>query len=252
MKVSDESFLLSSGQDIPYISAQLQIHQPRLKDIAVIGENDFFAGVGLINFDKDILKLEDNFALEKLSNFEIIMMMMQNPNPETQMMKIKMQMVLAILFPEYNIDIQQKKIMLTKFDTENESNPFKEINDSNFDELRLLLNKILCLSNRTGEERFNPQSKMAKRIADKLQKGRQKAAKSKGENETSLLARYVSILCVGEQKDINSLMNYTLYQLFEEYKRYSAKLSFDMNLQARLAGAKDLEAPKSWMDDLDE
>jgi hypothetical protein len=47
-------------------------------------------------------------------------------------------------------------------------------------------------------------------------------------------------------------MNYTLYQLFEEYKRYSTKLAFDMNMSARLAGAKDVSTPKNWLEDLND
>ena len=229
------------------------MRQPRIKDIAVVGEKDFFAGVGLINFDKDILEVQDNSVLENISNFEIIMTMIQNPNPETQTMKANMNMVLAILFPDYGIDFQSDKILLTDLRTENDNNGTKEINKENFEELKTLLDQILCLSSQNGEKKLNPKSKMAQRIAEKLKKGRAKAAKSKGENESSsLLGRYVSILSVGEQKDMNQLMDYTLYQLFEEYKRYSAKLSFDMNMSARLAGAKDVSTPKNWMDNLDE
>ena len=252
MRELDELLLLS-GQDIPYFSAQLQMRQPRIKDIAVVGEKDFFAGVGLINFDKDVLEVQYNSVLENISNFEIIMTMIQNPNPETQTMKANMNMVLAILFPNYGIDFQSDKILLTDLRTENDNNEVKEINKENFEELKTLLDQILCLSSQNGEKKLNPKSKMAQRIAEKLKKGRAKAAKSKGENESgSLLGRYVSILSVGEQKDMNQLMDYTLYQLFEEYKRYSAKLSFDMNMSARLAGAKDVSTPKNWMDNLDE
>lgn len=243
-----DELLLMSGQDVPYISAQLQIHQPTIKDISVVGEKKFFAGTGLLQFDKDILALEDNSVLEKVSNFDIIMMIIKNPNPETQIMKINMMMVLAILFPKYNINIEENAIVLKNIIDEDDD--IKFIDSSNYDELRGLLDQILCLSQGHKESKLNPQSAMAKKIADKLKRGRQKVAQSKGENSSSLLGRYVSILAVGEQKDINQLMNYTLYQLFEEYQRYTTKVQFDMNIQMRMAGAKDVSNPKNWMDDL--
>ena len=243
-----DELLLLSGQDVPYMSAQLQIHQPTIRDISVVGEKRFYAGAGLLQFDKDVLTVEDKSVLEKISNFDIIMMMIKNPSPETQTMKINMMMVLAILFPDYNIDIGEDKIILK--DVTRGNDDVKEINNSNYNELTLLLDQILCISQRDKEPKINPQSAMAKKIADKLKKGRKKVAQSKGEQTSSLLARYISILAVGEQKDINQLMNYTLYQLFEEYQRYNAKVQFDMNIQMRLAGAKDISNPKNWMDDL--
>lgn len=245
-----DELLLLSGQDVPYFSAQLQVRQPRIKDIAIIGEKQFFTGTGLINFDKDVLEVEDNSVLETISNFDIIMTMIQNPNPEAQNMKNSLLMVLAILFPNYSIDLQKDKILLTNLGTEKQE--VKEINNLNFDDLRSIVEQITCLNLGQQEKKLNPKSKMAQKIAAKLKKGRVKAQQAKGENSTSLLGRYVSILSVGEQKDMNQLMDYTMPQLFEEYQRYSAKLEFDMNIKARLAGAKDVGNPKNWMDDLKE
>lgn len=248
-----DELLLMSGLDVPFPAAQLQIHQPQIRDISIVGEKRFFAGAAILQFDKDILKVEDNSVLDKLSDFDIIMTIVHNQAPEFQEIRINLLMLLSILFPTCTIELQKDRFLLkdmTKEGSNEESSP-KEINSSNYEEFKTLLNQILCLDS-TGQKKYNPQSAMAKRIAAKLKKGRQKASQDKGENLTSLLSRYVSILAVGLNKDINSLMNYTLYQLFEEYKRYSAKLSFDMNMSARLAGAKDVSTPKNWMDNLDE
>ena len=82
-----------------------------------------------------------------------------------------------------------------------------------------------------------------KRIADKLKKRHQKLAEKNSEpvKKVAILSRYVSILSVGEQKDMNSFMQYTVYQLFDEFKRYELKMSYDFYFQAKLAGAKDLQ-----------
>jgi len=63
------------------------------------------------------------------------------------------------------------------------------------------------------------------------------------ETKVTIFSRYVSILAVGEQKNINDLMNYTVYQLMDEFNRYELKLSYDTWERYRIAGAKDLKDP---------
>ena len=77
-------------------------------------------------------------------------------------------------------------------------------------------------------------------------------AKEKGVNLTniSIFERYVSILAVGEHKDINELMDYTVYQLKYEFKRFQKKQEFDFYIKAKMAGAKDLDEVDNWMDDI--
>ena len=75
-------------------------------------------------------------------------------------------------------------------------------------------------------------------------------ARQKGEQKISVLNRYVSILAVAERKDMNQLLNYTVYQIFDEYKRYELKESFDYYMKARLAGARDLKDVDNWKKDL--
>ena len=44
-------------------------------------------------------------------------------------------------------------------------------------------------------------------------------------------------------------MQYTVFQLKDELKRFQKKMAFDMYLKARLAGAKDLDEVDNWMDE---
>jgi hypothetical protein len=43
--------------------------------------------------------------------------------------------------------------------------------------------------------------------------------KNKGSEgqKVTILSRYISILAVGENKNINDLLNYSVYQLFDEF-----------------------------------
>ena len=49
---------------------------------------------------------------------------------------------------------------------------------------------------------------------------------------------------------MNELMQYTVYQLMDEFERFKMKQDFDVYVQAKMAGAKDLEEVKNWMEDI--
>ena len=55
---------------------------------------------------------------------------------------------------------------------------------------------------------------------------------------------------IGEQKDLNALSQYSVYQLFDEFNRFSLKEQSDFYLQAKMAGAKDLQEVDNWMKDI--
>ena len=91
-------------------------------------------------------------------------------------------------------------------------------------------------------------------IAEKFERRRQMLSEKKGaqqpSNKVAILSRYVSILAVGQKKDINQLLNYTVYQLFDEFNRFELKSSYDIYLQAKMAGAQDLKEVEDWMKDI--
>ena len=238
--------LYLSGNDIPFREARLNITQPKIKDIALLGESNFYAGVEFLKFDKDILSDEDKIKLENHSNFDVLIAIMNEKNITIQQQKIQLTMVLALLFPLHSIEIKQTYIALEKDDEE-----FR-IDSTNFEEFKTIIKHMFCLDGKDGGDDYNPSGAMAKQIAEKLKKRRQRISQAKGENDKkiSILEKYVSILAVGEHKDMNSLLNYTVYQLFDELKRYQLKLAWDINLQARMAGAQDLKDAEDWMQDL--
>lgn len=244
MDLSEIQFL--SGNDIPFPEARLVLHQPTIKEIAYIGEDTFFTGCELLNFNKDNLPEEDKIHLEDKTNFEVLIAIMKEQNITIQRQKVCIEMVLSLVFPEYNIEIKDNYISLKKAAEEEE---FK-ITNNNFEEFKRLLRHMFALDI-DGEEGsdYNPSGDLAKRIADKMKKRHQKLQQVKGESKISVLGRYISILAVGEQKDMNSLLQYTVYQLSEEFRRYQLKLQWDITLQAKMAGAKDLQDVEDWMKD---
>lgn len=115
------------------------------------------------------------------------------------------------------------------------------INNENFEAFKIVFNKMFAFS-RDETRDYNPSGDLAKQIAEKLKKRHQKLAEIKKEQQKiDILSRYVSILAIGEQKDMNSLLNLSVYQLFDEFERYKLKMNYDIYFQAKMAGAKDLK-----------
>lgn len=240
----DNELLLLSGNDIPFIEAQVTIHQPTIKEIAYIGEEAFFTGCELINFSKNILPEQDKMNLEDKTNFDILIAILRERNAVMQRNRNCVEMVLALIFPWYAIDITSDAIVLEKEEERH------LINNDNFETFKTIFNMMFSFSKDESRD-YNPSGEVAKRIAEKLKQRHQKLAELKeGKQKIDILSRYVSILAVGEHKDMNSLLNLSVYQLFDEFERFKLKMSYDIYFQAKMAGAKDLKEVEDWMKDI--
>lgn len=241
---------LLSGIDIPFIEAQLIIHQPTLKEIAYIGEESFFIGCELLNFSKDgLLKEEDKTNLEDKTNFDVLMSILKDKkNAAARTHSVYATMVLSLMFPEYKILVMKDHIGFFK-----EGEDEKVINNKNYEVFKEILSDMFCLKKVSNQNlSYNPGGDKAKEIAEKLKKGREKAAAAKGEEQGKIfiLSRYISILTIGQHKNFDSLLNYTVYQLFDEFHRFELKQNYDVYFKAKLAGAKDIEEVDNWMKDI--
>lgn len=237
-----DELLLLTGNDIPFPQAKLIIHQPRIRDIGLIEESNFFTGCHFLLIDKNQISFEDKSGLDIQTNFDIFIAAMNSRDQAPH--KVAAKMILALLFPEAKIKIEKDKVLL-QFE-----NFASELNKENFSEFQSIIAQMFCFE-RDSEE-FNPADALAQRIADKIKKAKQKKAEKKGENldKIAIYSKYISILAVGLQKSIIDLSNYTIYQLRDEFKRFQLKQAFDINIQARLAGAQDLEEVENWMEDI--
>ena len=105
---------LLSGNDIPFPAAQITIHQPTIKEIGLIGEEEFFTGQQILNFSKDILAEEDKVNLEDKTNFDILIAILREQNAVMQYNRNCVNNVLALIFPNYDITFEKDCIKLVK------------------------------------------------------------------------------------------------------------------------------------------
>ena len=241
--------ILLSGNDIPFPDAQVTIHQPTLKEIAYIGEDNFFVGCGFLNFSKKLLSIEDKIRLDNYSDFDIFMSIMTNRTEDTQKSIDAAMLVLTLIFPLYEVSVRDDSIVLKQ------GNQEFFINKNNFDAFKEILVAMFNLKlGESADKQYNPSGDMAKRIAEKFQRRHEQLNKlahgTNGNKKISILSRYVSILTVGNHKDFNNLMQYTVCQLYDEFQRFQLKVQWDAYIQARMAGAQNLDEVDNWMIDL--
>ena len=236
----DYKLALMTGVDIPIPELQIVLHQPTIKEISMVGEQDFFIGIQLLCVKKE-LYVQDESLLTNTTNFQIFMAMIN----EKQMADKKscVLQVLTLILPHHNAIFTPRSIIL-KNEEENII-----IDEENFEIFQEVLTQQFCLKG-SGQEQFNPQSKKAQEIAQKLMKARQKVAaiKAKEGGDSSAFAQYISSLVVGlGSLNLQDVINLTMYQLYDLVERYSLYLNWDIDIRSRMAGAKGDKPIENWM-----
>lgn len=258
------SLLLITGQDIPFPECSTVIHQPKMDEIALIGEDVFLEGLEALLFKKNQSFLAQ-LDLSEYSNFNIIMSIFTSPDRGSKLYRQKIQSVLQLFFPNYISSLSRTKngfelMFINRADNGEVVHSFA-IKEDTYDILQEVFAATVpfdLLKNEEGEtaqKDYNPAGEKARQLAEKLKKARSKVASQKknntsGSTKAGLFARYISILAVGQRKDINSYNKYTPYQIFNEYVRYSLKENYDLWVKGRLAGAQGQESPENWMKEL--
>ena len=237
----DLRLALMCGIDIPVPECQLIIHQPRIKEIAYIGEQDFFIGVQTLCIDKKTF-IQDKALLESTNNFQIFMTIMSEK--ETADKKLAVQQVCTLLFPDYKVNFTPRSILMTS-----QNNGIITIDENNFEALQSIIISVCCLRSGPGDQQqFNPANEKAAEIAKKLMRGRQIVAQQKGGTNTSIFSQYLSTLTIGlHSMSLQDLMDLTMFQLYDLIERYMLYINWDMDIRSRLAGGKPDSQPDNWM-----
>lgn len=236
----DIRLALMCGSDIPIPECQLTVHQPTIREISLIGEQDFFVGIQCLCIKKSMFA-KDESLLEISNNFQIFMTIMSEKQAADK--KAAVQQVLTLLFPQSKIIFTPRSLLISG------NGITITIDESNFEFLQAAISSICCL--KTGpmdQQTFNPADEKARVIAEKLMRGRQRVAAQKGEANVSIFSQYLSIVTVGVgSMSLNDAMNLTMYQLYDLVERYMLYVNWDMDIRSRLAGGNPESKPDNWM-----
>ena len=237
--MDDIRLALMCGTDIPIPELKAVLHQPKIKEIALIGESNFFVAVQCLNINKNQLN-QDKILLQTTNNFQIFMTIMSEK--EVKDKKIAVQQLLSLLFPKYKILFTPRSILL-------QGEESLTIDETNFDSFQEVVKQIFCVNNKNNQQAgFNPADEKAREIAEKLMRGRQRVAELNGSANASIFSQYLSILTVGlSSMSLQELMELTMFQLYDLVERYQLYISWDIDTRSRLAGAKPDDRPENWM-----
>ena len=240
---------LLTGADIPFEEGKLLIHQPTLKEIAIIGEDDFFIGCGLLTISKNILNSQDKIDLDKINDFNIFMSIINGTMGIDKNLQKNIDCacnVLYLLFPTLDIKAEKDKLIIGE----------GYIDKTNFSKFKNILKTIFNLSFKDSEVQkdYKPATNKAQQIAEKLKKRHQDLIARSGVaangKEVRIFGRYMSIISVYNGISFKDLEQYTVFQLYDIFKRVQLKIAYDMAMRAKLAGAKDVKNPDDWMKDI--
>lgn len=239
----DLRLALMTGIDIPIPECKLVVHQPRIEEIAFLGDTPFFTGTQTLCLYKSMF-VQGNVDLDDIKNFQIFMMVMTEK--ETADKKRCVLDVLKLLFPDYKILLTPRSLVFQK-----EGLDTIMIDEDNFEFLQETLRQIFCVNQGPMDQQaFNPADDKAREIAGKLMRGRQRVAAQKGTSNSSIFVRYLSVLSIGLNIPIQNLQKYTMFQFYDLIERYSLYMNWDIDIRTRLAGGKPDSHPDNWMKDL--
>ena len=124
------------------------------------------------------------------------------------------------------------------------------INNDNYEQFKSIIRQMFCLNTLGGQD-YNPANKKAQLLANKFRERRKKLSQQRGDDNKSIdiLSRYISILVLGNHHSYTELMEYTVFQLFDQFQRFQKKYSYDVWFKAKLAGAQNLQDVDNWMSD---
>lgn len=243
---------LLCGEDILLKSLNLIIHQPKIKEISFIGEETFFKMISFLLIEKKniidtlsekIDRAEVEAAYSTLTEYEVFYTIASTDKKKSEddiSMRDGAIQIFMILFPDYQVSFEENGIYFI-----DNNNNFIVIDKYKYESLRDSVKEILCLDGLGGEEDYNPVSDKAKEIAEKLKARKRKLAGEKEKNK-NVLANYVSSLSIGTSSyNLDSIKDLTLFQLYDQVKRYGAWKDSELRIQMQLAGAKDVES-KDW------
>ena len=239
----DYRLALMCGNDIPIPQCQVIVHQPRIKEIGMIGEQDFFIGAQCLTINSSMF-VQDKGLLPDINNFQIFMTIMNEK--ESRDKRDSTLQVLQILFPRYKPMMTPRSLMLMG------ENQQILIDENNFEHLQNVLKLIFCTQTGSMDQQaFNPANEEARKIAEKLMRGRARIAEENGSSNSSIFSQYLSVLTVGlNSMSIQDMTDLTIYQLYDLIERYNLYLAWDIDVRSRLAGGKPDKHPDNWMKNL--
>lgn len=229
---------LITGIDFPVEELGLTLRQPKVKEIAMLGEQNYFVALQLFRMTKESLKIEN----PELTNWMIFQEALGQKIEGITNTRTLVTNFLQ-LFVIQHLTLGPRSIII---DT---PEGLTNIEPEQFD----IFQKIVCTVGGESllvpsEEQFRPKNKRAAEIAEKMKKARKRIAAQKPQPKgEDFLARYIKAVAVVTANSLEAVTNMTIIQLNEIMQKYLAWESYDLDIRSRLAGAKGDDKLTHWI-----
>jgi hypothetical protein len=223
-----DTLTLMSGAPVNLPTLDFCLLQPKIKDIAIIGEINFFKYLSYFFINKKTFDLET----EEISDFDVFMKVLCK-----------------------NIDIQKNfsEILILLVQDLEEVKFFESciiliiagheciIDEPKFLIIKETVKQIFKLD-KAGVDNLNPANKTAEKIAEKL-KRRQEVLSSKNQaSDQAVFSNLISVLSVGSNSlTLVDCLDLTVFQLYNIFERFNLYFQFNLQVQSMLQGAKDID-----------
>lgn len=220
--------LYLSGAQVPIKPCGIYVTPPTIRQIVQFGEDDFLTSLKIASGDRIFLNSvrEQQPSFADADDFIVLIMALRN----SEQIRDNIKSLFDFLFPDFAVSIESASI---DFKIGDEDIVKGQINQFNFDAFSNTLNELFWPAEKI-ENNFNPANAKAEEIAKKLEEGRRKAQKDKGESDgdrTSMFATYASVLSIALGVSINDIFSYTPFQLYDGFNRYMAKSRYDLYMK---------------------
>lgn len=249
-----------AGIPVPIESLGLEAFQPRIKDIAAMGEQPYFSALGLFiksnkeDFQKVILEEQGELTFDEQRELEMELninygtdfLVFQYLANNIDRAKQNIESLLYIVFPKLRsiewmprIGIQLGLGDKTVLMDERAFEEFKEVIETVFD----------YQSESDKEKEYNPANPLANEIVEKIKKAKERRAAQNGSRKNdseSALADICSILSASSNTSLLDIIELTYPQLVIQHERSSLLLSFTNQIRASAFGGLKAEDIIDW------
>ena len=230
--------MLITGIDVPVEAFGITIHQPRVREIAMLGEQNYFIALSIFRMNKKQLQIES----PEVTNWMIFQESLGQKMEGIKDVRALLGNFLQLFFT-VKINIGPRSLIIQNKDQ------LINIEPDQFDDFQQIIGEIGGASLLSGsKEEFNPANKLAAEIAEKMKKARAKLAAMKPQAKSKgFLARYIRAIAIATANSLEQVNDMTMLQLNALMQTYLAWEAYDLDVKSRLAGAKNENKLEHWM-----
>jgi hypothetical protein len=216
----------------------LAIRQPKVKEIAMLGEANYFLALSIFKMTKEQLRIES----PEVTNWTVFNQSLEQKIDGVTDLRALLTNFLQLFFLS-TIIIGPRSLILQA------PEGLINVEPEKFHFLQEAIGEVGGASLLTpAEEQFKPKNKRAAEIAEKMKKARKRLAAQKPQAKTQgFLTKYIRAVATVTANSLDEVNSMTLLQLNALMQAYLAWESYDLEVKSRLAGAKNDDKLEHWV-----